>query len=495
MRFQLYLKKTFLDRSTQSQIKNTLTPARTFYLVLLISTSLTSCSSNSFSIHDDLYPTVKIGQQLWAAKNLKTSFLDSGVVIIQAKDEAEWSLLERNGQAAWRYADFDSTNIDYGYIYNSQAVDLIDFYLRHKGWRVPREHDWKLLFRELGNGYGHKLRAKHGWKKVVFKDGEEWVSANNSSGFSAIPNPESNGEEEILWSISDKNPRFKKNNGSIRLGYINEIAYINEYDEGMAIRLIENAEESRWNFRCLATNSLILQASENKESDDLHMLKLKVKYSRRGGPQKIDLQHKSLNTTIDYRLNSPKFNSKGFQVEYIEKNQNNVNHGLKTRYTGEFLKEKFVFKTTIDVVDKSKKYRKIEFYSILGPTYYLVDQRPIYISSSDPDWSSSFINWKDHIEYDSSSEQSKIKLRGLGQRQDYIAVEFIVDEKGVASYPSIVSNNSSIVSNSNIVSNYISDDAWKKLVDIIREARWEPAHIENYPVSYVVREYLGSVPQ
>ncbi len=124
------------------------------------------------------YPTVRIGNQLWMAENLKvTKYNDRTSLTINSNNTA-WST-STTGSFCW-YNNDDSNKNSYGALYNWIAVNSGK--LCPDGWRVPTESDWSTLIDYLGGATGNsgKLKTTTQWASPN-------AGATNSSGFSAKP--------------------------------------------------------------------------------------------------------------------------------------------------------------------------------------------------------------------------------------------------------------------------------------------------------------------
>jgi uncharacterized protein (TIGR02145 family) len=128
-----------------------------------------------------VYKTVKIGDQVWMAENLNVSKFRNGDPIKQVKTDDEWERASLSEQPAWSfYANNLANGEKYGKIYNWYAVHDKRG-LAPKGWKIPSENDWSILYNYLGgSGIADvKLKSKNGWK--------ENGNGSDSSGFSALP--------------------------------------------------------------------------------------------------------------------------------------------------------------------------------------------------------------------------------------------------------------------------------------------------------------------
>jgi uncharacterized protein (TIGR02145 family) len=118
------------------------------------------------------YPVVKIGDQVWMAKNLETSKLNDGVDISYAPADTS---------PGYRIYNDDPFGPHYGALYNWYAVNTGK--LCPTGWRMPSDFDWTVLVVYLDGVAvaGGKLKAT----------GTVWADPNygatNESGFTALP--------------------------------------------------------------------------------------------------------------------------------------------------------------------------------------------------------------------------------------------------------------------------------------------------------------------
>lgn len=124
---------------------------------------------------------VKIGNQIWMAKNLDVITYRNGDPIPEVKDPAAW---EKLTTGAWCYYKNDPANgAVYGKLYNWYAVNDPRG-LAPKGWHLPADYEWTTLTSALG---GEKIAGG----KLKESGTTRWESPNkgatNESGFSALP--------------------------------------------------------------------------------------------------------------------------------------------------------------------------------------------------------------------------------------------------------------------------------------------------------------------
>jgi len=154
-----------------------------FILVSLI----TGCSKDEnppdsvTDIEGNIYKTVRIGNQVWMAENLKTSTFSDGSEIPDVPDATDWNELTTQGRC-W-YNNDEAANKDiYGALYNYYAVNSGK--LCPAGWHVPSKGEWEKLRETLGD-------TLTGGGKLKEEGTEHWKTPNtgsvNSTGFTALP--------------------------------------------------------------------------------------------------------------------------------------------------------------------------------------------------------------------------------------------------------------------------------------------------------------------
>lgn len=152
----------------------------------------------------DPLPSIRIGIQVWQAKNLDVAFYRNGDPIPQVKDAAAWSALTTG---AWCWYNNDSTNgTKYGKLYNWYAVNDARG-LAPQGWHIPSNAEWAALSTTLGGdpvaGGPMKDAGTVNWTTPN-------TGGNNSSGFAGLPGGYRNngsfgyfGENGQWWSATE----------------------------------------------------------------------------------------------------------------------------------------------------------------------------------------------------------------------------------------------------------------------------------------------------
>ena len=142
-----------------------------------------------YDIDGNYYDTVRIGDQLWMAKNLMTTKYNNGGSITNPTNHGEWDNYEI-GAYCW-YND-DVNNKYYGALYNWYAVSTGK--LCPLGWRVPTTNDWDKLRDFIDtDANGDDNVAACDLKSTVTEPEPHprWDSVNvcatNQTGFNALP--------------------------------------------------------------------------------------------------------------------------------------------------------------------------------------------------------------------------------------------------------------------------------------------------------------------
>ena len=148
-------------------------------------TALGTFQTNITDIDGNTYKTVKIGNKVWMAENLKVSKYNDGTIIPSVTDNSQWKNLTTG---AWSYYNNDANNnANFGKIYNWFAVSPTTNGNKNvcpTGWHVPTSTEWSSLDDYLGG-----TSVAGGKMKEVGTT--SWNSPNkgasNTSLFTALP--------------------------------------------------------------------------------------------------------------------------------------------------------------------------------------------------------------------------------------------------------------------------------------------------------------------
>lgn len=147
-------------------------------------------------IDGNVYQTVKIGNQLWMAENLKVTKYRNGDVIPNVTDDSDWRGLSSGAYVS--YENEESNIAIYGLYYNWYAVND-NRSIAPEGWHVASDEDWKELEMHLGmsqldadgtGSSGNGFRGTDEGGKIKETGTTTWslpnTGATNESGFTAL---------------------------------------------------------------------------------------------------------------------------------------------------------------------------------------------------------------------------------------------------------------------------------------------------------------------
>ncbi len=130
-------------------------------------------------IDGNIYHTVKIGDQIWMAENLRVTHYRNGEPILQVDNPEEWRSLRSGAYCCYNYYTENAKN--FGCLYNWYTVKD-NRNIAPTGWHVPSRDEWLGLIDLLG---GFSVAGGH----LKETGTEHWnvpnIGATNSSGFSA----------------------------------------------------------------------------------------------------------------------------------------------------------------------------------------------------------------------------------------------------------------------------------------------------------------------
>ena len=228
-------------------------------------------------------PNVTIGTQIWQSSNLDVTTYSDGTLIPEVTDPTAWSNLTTG---AWCYYNNDSSNnATYGKLYNWYAVAGIydtnsfnDVSLRKslapQGWYIPSDSDWTTLSDYLGGltVAGTQLKEA-GTAHWLYN-----ASANNSSGFTALPGGlrESTdgsfsdlGDLGYWWSATEYNfnlgwyRRLEATSSMYRVYYNKALGSSVRCLKNQSFSTIENELSSKIRLYPCPTNNVLNVESDN----------------------------------------------------------------------------------------------------------------------------------------------------------------------------------------------------------------------------------------
>lgn len=135
-------------------------------------------------IDGNVYQSVKIGDQIWLAENLKVTHYNDGTPILNPIEDEDWIKAGEDGIGAYCYYNNDpEIGKIYGPLYNWYTINTGK--LAPEGWHVPTNAEWKKLNVALA------IMIDRDASGIAFREAgtEHWTSpneANNASGFTAL---------------------------------------------------------------------------------------------------------------------------------------------------------------------------------------------------------------------------------------------------------------------------------------------------------------------
>ena len=156
-------------------------------------------------IDNNIYGTIKIGNQIWMASNLMVTRWPDGNLIPRVEDQVAWYEFSLYSQAYCWYENYAATGTIYGALYTWPAAmyimgeDEIESGnvqgVCPDGWHLPDDSEWKELEMYLGMSGTEvdleKWRGTNEGGKLKHAGTQFWESPNSGStdefGFCALP--------------------------------------------------------------------------------------------------------------------------------------------------------------------------------------------------------------------------------------------------------------------------------------------------------------------
>lgn len=150
-------------------------------------------------IDGNVYKTIKIGNQVWMAENLRTTKYNDGTPISHFTDSSTWVNLTTSGYCYYNNTNNPDSIIKFGALYNWYTVTN-KTRLAPTGWHIPSDSEWYTLqYFLIANGYNYDgtttdnkiakaMAAQTDWQTFLDSGvvGNN-LTKNNKSGFSALP--------------------------------------------------------------------------------------------------------------------------------------------------------------------------------------------------------------------------------------------------------------------------------------------------------------------
>jgi len=213
----------------------------------------------------NVYNTIRIGDQIWIAENLKVTHSSNGTAIPLVESTSSWDALTETDKAYCWYNNSSSNGNTYGALYTwaaamngSESSDAKPSGVQGvcpSDWHLPSDAEWKQLEMYLGmsqaeaNLEGYRGTDEGG--KMKETGTTHWNSPNtgatNESGFTALPagRRTNNGNfvnftlHTELWTTSQNSSNDAWHHS---LGYDHEQVYRGDHykNVGLSVRCVKN---------------------------------------------------------------------------------------------------------------------------------------------------------------------------------------------------------------------------------------------------------------
>lgn len=147
-------------------------------------------------IDGNVYPVVRIGNQVWMAQNLRVTRYRNGVPILLTSGNSEWSNAQTGAFCC--YNNDTTYTGNYGLLYNWYAINDKRT-IAPEGWHIPDADEIAILVNTLRGdtsaGGFMKTPGTHDW---LFPN----TGATNASGFAALPGGYRDGNDGWFHTFS-----------------------------------------------------------------------------------------------------------------------------------------------------------------------------------------------------------------------------------------------------------------------------------------------------
>ena len=195
-----------------------------------------------YDIEGNAYKSIKLGDQIWFAENLKVTHFIDGTPIPGIAEKIEWSNLTTPGYC-WYNNDSMAYHDPYGALYNWFTIETGN--LCPAGWHVPGDPEWQILIEFLGgeSEAGGKLKEAGTSHWAPPNEG-----ASNETDFTALPGGirfyngsfSGFGTQSFWWSSTENGVCCGYN-----LYLLNDAGSATRYDSdkeaGISVRCIKDA--------------------------------------------------------------------------------------------------------------------------------------------------------------------------------------------------------------------------------------------------------------
>ena len=188
--------KTVTPSSTTTySVTGTSTANCTNTATVTVTVNTFTCGTSTVTYEGVTYNTVQIGNQCWFKENLRTTKYNDGTSITNVTDNATWTSTTSGAYCC--YSNNTSNCTTYGALYNWYAVNTGK--LCPSGWHVPSDAEWTTLTNYLSANSTYWCGSNSSYIAKSLASTTSWnsstntcavgnnLSANNSTGFSALP--------------------------------------------------------------------------------------------------------------------------------------------------------------------------------------------------------------------------------------------------------------------------------------------------------------------
>jgi uncharacterized protein (TIGR02145 family) len=167
------------------------------------------CGTSTVTYDGVTYNTVQIGSQCWLKENLRTTKYNDNSSIPEVTDPSTWTSTTSGAYCCYNN---NTSNCDtYGALYNWYAVETGK--LCPSGWHVPSDAEWYTLTNYLSANSQYWCGSNSNYIAKSLASTTSWststtacaigndLSANNSSGFSALPGGRCNYSDGLFSAI------------------------------------------------------------------------------------------------------------------------------------------------------------------------------------------------------------------------------------------------------------------------------------------------------